>query len=87
MPETIPDLYFLSTSALGVVGIGVIAWLVKRGLAQVDGNLSSIDAKIDSLSHELQQERRDRIEYYGEIRAELAAQKAVCDERHRARAA
>lgn len=82
IPATVEQLVYLIMSTLLVIGVTVIAFFVKRGFSGNDTRLRSIDGKLDGLTKELKRESEERIRTFGDLKAEIAAHKAVCAERH-----
>jgi hypothetical protein len=87
MPATVPDLVYIGLSALVAlllsVGLPVLAWLIRTGFRALLDKMGNMAKSLDELSTELRQEREDRIEHYGRLRADLESHKATCKERHR----
>lgn len=57
--------------------------LVQRGFKGLDKRLEILDNGVNGLRQDLAKEREDRITLYGELTAKIAAQKALCNERHK----
>lgn len=69
--------------ALYIIMSGAMLWLVQRGFRSLDKRLETLDTGVNGLRQDLAKEREDRITLYGELASKLAAQKAVCNERHK----
>jgi hypothetical protein len=72
----------MSMSALVLLGMGVIGWVVNKGFDSNRETLTGVAREISGLRTELKDEREDRLVSYGQIMAAQASHKAVCDERH-----
>jgi hypothetical protein len=82
MPETWQDALYILMSAVIFFGVPIIGWLINRGFGGLDRRLEDLDGSVSWLRQDLATEREDRIMLYGELKADIAAHKAVCDERH-----
>jgi hypothetical protein len=82
MPETWQEALYLLISGVMACGVVFIGWLVKRGFGGLDSRLENLDASVSGMRQDLAKEREDRITLYGELKADMAAHRAICDERH-----
>lgn len=83
LPGTVEEATYLLLTAMIILGIAIIGWLLNKGFEGVTGKLTNIDRGVDSLRAELFQEREDRIKHYGRLEAKIAEHRAICDERNR----
>lgn len=83
MPEALSDAIYLALCALITFGVGIIGYLVNNGFSGIKDQLRSLGAGISGLRTDLSREREDRITLFGQLKAEIDAHKAVCDERWR----
>jgi hypothetical protein len=83
MPATIEQAIYLFLSGFIAILMVILAFLVRTGFSRLFAKFEDLDDSITELSAELRQEREDRIEHYGKLRADLEAHRATCNERHR----
>ena len=83
MPAELNDAIYLALCALITIGVGVIGYLVNNGFSGLKDQLRSLETGISGLRTDLGREREDRITLFGQLKAEIDAHKAVCDERWR----
>ena len=83
MPGNLEDAVYLILCALITLGVGIIGYLVNNGFSGLKDQLRSLEAGISGLRVDLSREREDRITLFGQLKAEIDAHKAVCDERWR----
>ena len=83
MPAALSDAIYLALCALVTLGVGIIGYLVNNGFSGLKDQLRSLENGISGLRTDLSREREDRITLFGQLKAEIDAHKAVCDERWR----
>lgn len=83
MPAALSDAIYLALCALVTLGVGIIGYLVNNGFSGLKDQLRSLENGISGLRVDLSREREDRITLFGQLKAEIDAHKAVCDERWR----
>lgn len=83
MPAALSDAIYLALCALVTLGVGIIGYLVNNGFSGLKDQLRSLENGISGLRVDLSREREDRITLFGQLKAEIDAHKAVCNERWR----
>ena len=83
MPAALSDAIYLALCALVTLGVGIIGYLVNNGFSGLKDQLRRLENGLSGLRTDLSREREDRITLFGQLKAEIDAHKAVCDERWR----
>jgi len=83
MPETWQDAaWIFLTTCIALSVCGIIPWLVNKGFNAMTAKMTSMESGLTALRVDIQKERENRLVHYGLLEGKLAAQQAVCDERH-----